>query len=69
MIQFMPKMLKERFAQAFRVSSFLYLAGEVSSEFHSVSGLELLQPSSFQHEVVTLLGGEPEPRSSQRHGL
>lgn len=68
-IQFVPKMLKEKFAEAFRVSCFLHLTGEVFSEFHSVSSLELLQSSSFQHEVVPILRREPELRASQGHGL
>ena len=32
-------------------------------------GLEPLQSYCFQHEVETIMGGEPTPRGSQGHGL
>lgn len=65
MIQFVPKMLKERSAEASWESSFSSSNGIDFSEFGSVRQLEPLQPSSFQHEVETPLGGEPECRASQ----
>lgn len=58
-ILFVPKMLKDRGMPMPSGETLLYLLEEVSSEFCSILRLGTPASSSFQHEVETIVEGEP----------